>query len=189
MSIPFSDDVDTTLTLDSCRYLLAGCELLSASEKLKDKMASRARLRSEALWVCSRCGRQFAKAKQAHSCRVYTIDDHFHGKDPKLRSLLDALLHALERRGPLRVDAVESTINLVSNYHFGGIAVRRGYLRVGFILDRELRSKRIARSERVGAHRVSHHVYVRSLRDLDAQLLDWLAAAQAMQARRVTPAD
>ena len=136
-------------------------------------------------WTCPLCGRRFAKPRQAHSCRVRRIDDHFRGKNPDLRRLFDALRRALERTGPLRVDAVESTINLVSKHHFGGIAVRRDYLRVGFIADHEIRNGRILRADRVGAHRVSHHVLVRSMGDLDAQLLGWLAEAQAMQARSV----
>jgi len=55
-------------------------------------------------------------------------------------------------------------------------------LRVGFILDREIRDARISRTERVGPGRISHHVVVRSVGDLDAQLLGWLAEEQAMQA-------
>lgn len=141
--------------------------------------------RGKPLWTCPLCGRRFAKPKQAHSGRVRTIDDQFRGKDPKLRSLFDALRRSLERSGPLRVDAVESTINLVSKHHFGGIAVRRKYLRVGFIADHEIHDERISRAERVGLHRVSHHVTVRSLDDVDAQLLGWLADAQAMQAGEV----
>ena len=149
-------------------------------------MARRSGSEAKQLWGCPVCGRRFAKANQAHSCKSRGIDDHFRGKDPKLRSLFDALRRALERSGPLRVDAVESTINLVSKHHFGGIAVRREYLRVGFILDHEIRDRRICRAERVGPHRVSHHVLVSSLSDLDAQLLGWLSEAQAMQARQGT---
>ena len=146
-------------------------------------MSNRAGPTAKRLWTCSLCGRRFAKSKQAHSCRVHSIDDHFRGKDPTLRTLFDALRRALGRSGPLRVDAVESTINLVSKHHFAGIAVRREYLRVGFILDREIHDERILRAERVGPRRISHHVLIRSLSDLDAQLLGWLAEAQAMQAR------
>ena len=57
--------------------------------------------------------------------------------------------------------------------------------RVGLIADHEIRDQRISRAERVGPHRVSHHVLVRSLDDVDAQLLAWLADAQAMQAGEV----
>lgn len=100
-----------------------------------------------------------------------------------MRRVFDALVRRLERSGPLRIDAVESTVNLVSHHHFAGICVRSEYLRVGFILDHEIVDKRIARRQRIGPRRVGHHVQVRSLEDVDAQLLGWLAEAQAMQAR------
>jgi hypothetical protein len=110
------------------------------------------------------------------------VDDHFHGRSPELRGLFDALRAKLERSGPLRVDAVKSTINLISTHHFGGIAVRRDHLRVGFILDHAIDAGRIARVERVGPRRFSHHIVLRSPADLDAEVLAWLAESQALQA-------
>jgi hypothetical protein len=139
--------------------------------------------------MCPQCGRRFARPKQAHSCQVRKIDDHFRGKGPELRNVFDALCTALKRTGPLRVDAVESTINLVSTHHFGGVAVRRHHLRLGFLADRTIRDARIVRAERVGPHRISHHVALRSIDELDAQLLGWLAAAQALQSRSNRPAN
>ena len=159
--------------------------LLVSRTPTKEQMAKRASPRANPLWTCLACRRRFAKRNQAHSCRVRGIADHFRGKEPRLRLLFDALRRALERSGPLRVDAVESTINLVSKHHFGGVRVRRGHLRVGFILDHEIHDKRISRAERVGPRRVSHHVLVRFPSDLDDQLLGWLADAQAMQGRSV----
>ncbi len=135
------------------------------------------------LWSCPRCRRQFAKAHQWHSCSVRSVDDHFRGKDKNLRSIFDALQRGVERSGALRVDAVQSSINLVSTHHFGGIAVRSDYLRVGFILARAIDHERIERTEHIGPRRVAHHVHLRSLGDVDEQLLSWLAEAQAMQAR------
>jgi hypothetical protein len=113
---------------------------------------------------------------------VRRIDDHFRGRAPGLRAILDLLLRALERTGPLRVDAVASSINLVSRHHFAGVAVRRDHLRIGFLLNRQVSDCRIARVERVGVRRFSHHVRVCSRDEVDAQLLEWLAEAQAMQA-------
>jgi hypothetical protein len=79
------------------------------------------------------------------------------------------------------VDAVPSSINLVSRHHFGAVAVRRDHLRVGFIAGHEVRSRRVSGVERVGPHRVGHHVSVHSMKDLDMELLGWLSEAQAMQ--------
>ena len=139
--------------------------------------------KTRTLWPCRVCGREFAKQNQWHSCRVFSIADHFRGRDPQLRVLFDSLCRALLRTGPLRVDAVQSSINLVSRHHFAGVAVRRDHLRVGFLADHEIRSDRIARVESVGPHRVSHHVSVHTIKDLDGELLGWLSEAQAMQAR------
>lgn len=145
-------------------------------------MVERANPAANPLWTCPQCGRRFARRKQAHSCKTQGVDDHFRGKDPKLRSLFDAIRRALERTGPLRIDAVQSTINLVSRRHFGGIAVRRDHLRVGFLADHEIADERIVRAERLGPHKVSHHVVVRSMNDVDSKLLGWLADAQELQA-------
>ena len=139
--------------------------------------------KTRTLWTCRVCGRAFAKQNQWHSCRTVGIADHFRGKEPQLRVLFESLCRALSRTGRLRVDAVQSSINLVSGHHFGAVAVRRDHLRVGFIADHEIRSHRISGVERVGPHRVGHHVSVHSMRDLDAELLGWLSEAQAMQAR------
>jgi hypothetical protein len=115
------------------------------------------------------------------------VEAHFEGKDPALRSRFDALRRALERRGPLRVDAVESTINLAAVSHFGGVAVRKDHLRVGFLLDEELRADRIARAQRIGAHRVLHHVLIRTTDDIDDELLGWLEAARTLACGKSKP--
>ena len=146
-------------------------------------MARRSGSNNTVLWACPACRRRFAKINQAHSCRTHSITDHFRGKDPRLRAIFESLIGRLKTTGPLRMDAVEPTINLISKYHFSGIAIRRDYIRVGFIADREIRDRRIVRTQRVGDHRVSHWVIVRSLHDVDAKLLGWLAQAQALQAR------
>ena len=135
------------------------------------------------LWTCPVCGRSFAKTHQWHSCRTQSVADHFRGKPPRLRAIFETLVGALKASGPLRVDAVPSSINLISRYHFGGIAIRRDYVRVGFIADHEIEDRRIRRRQRVGDRRVSHSVVVRTRADIDAKLLGWLAEAQALQAR------
>jgi hypothetical protein len=109
-----------------------------------------------------------------------SIDDHFYGKNPRLRLLFQTLLKHLKRSGPLRIDAVKSTINLISLHHFGAVSVRHDFLRVGFILDRRIQDARVSHTEQVGT-RFGHHVLVRSLNDIDARLRAWLAEAQSLQ--------
>ena len=132
-------------------------------------------------WTCSTCLRRFARAKQWHSCKSQTVDFHFVDKDPNLRGLFDFLIRKLAKTGPLRIDAVKTSINLINRHHFGGIRVRRGYLRLGFLARRRIHSARIIHHQIVGPNRVGHSVVVAGKKDIDAQLLRWLSDAQHLQ--------
>ena len=87
----------------------------------------------------------------------------------------------MARFGPVRVDAVQRSINLISRHHFGGVEVRKDYLRVGFLADKPIGSKRIVRRQRLGPRRVGHTVVLTAPQDIDDQLLGWLQKAYALQ--------
>jgi len=131
-------------------------------------------------WTCPQCGRAFARNKQSHSCDARSVASHFEGKDPKLAALFNDLVQKL---GETRVDAAKTSIHLVSTHAFGGVTVRRDHLRVEFLSRRVLESARIVKTEPLG-RRYAYHVIVRELSDIDKELIDWLAEAQAMQASR-----
>lgn len=139
--------------------------------------------RRSKLWKCPNCGRSFAKRHRWHSCLAKSIDDHFRGKDPQLRRTCDFLVKRLRELGPLRMDAVKSSINLASKYHFGGLSVRKDYLRLGFLSDEVIGDARILRAERLGRKRVGHVVMLRSPEDVDDRLMGWLKKAYALQSR------
>ena len=132
-------------------------------------------------WICPTCRRQFARAKQSHSCKSQRIDLHFVDKDPALRQLFDFLIRRLKKTGPLRIDAVKTSINLISRHHFGGITVRRKYLRLGFLAPKSIDSARIVQRQTLGPNRVGHSVVISGKKDIDAELLRWLAGAQRLQ--------
>jgi hypothetical protein len=132
-------------------------------------------------WICPTCRRRFARPRQWHSCKPQSINFHFVDKDPGLRQLFDVLIRRLRKTGPLRIDAVKTSINLISRHHFGGITVRRGYLRVGFLARKRIDSSRIVHSQILGPNRVGHSVMIGGKRDIDAELLAWLADAQRLQ--------
>ena len=132
-------------------------------------------------WICPTCHRRFARAKQWHSCKPQPVDFHFVDRDPALRRLFDFLIRKLEKTGPLRIDAVKSSINLISRHHFGGITVRRGYLRLGFLARKRIHSGRILHHESLGPNRVGHAMVISGKKDIDAELLRWLSEAQHLQ--------
>ena len=135
------------------------------------------------LWQCPKCRRRFAKRSQWHSCSSRSVDVHFQDKDPRLRRLFEELIRSLARTGPLRFDAVKTSINLISTHHFGGVRVREDHLRLGFLATAPIKDARILRSLRIGPRRVHHAIILCSRADLDAKVLAWLRAAQALQAK------
>ena len=131
---------------------------------------------SRGLWQCPTCKRRFAKQNQWHSCKPVSIDAHFKAKPAEVRSLFDALYAKLRSIAPLRMDAVKSSINLVSKHHFGGIRVQKDGLRLGFILGRPVEHHRI-RTQQITPTIWAHHVKITRQEDLDTELLAWLKEA------------
>ena len=125
------------------------------------------------LWRCPLCGRLFEKPNQSHSHYTTSITSHFEGK-PVAKELFDILLSKLETFGPLRVDAVKTSINLIAKHHFGAVHPGKKGLRLGFVLSRKVEDVRITHHEWVGGNRWGHRVSLTSLKDIDDQLLGWL---------------
>ncbi len=139
--------------------------------------------KSAARWKCSRCKRTFAKKNQWHSCQARTVNQHFQDKPANVRKTYDRLIARLRRIGPLRIDAVKTSINLAGEFHFGGVRIRKEYLRVGFLSDRMIEDSRIVHTERLGPAKFGHSVILRDPADVDGQLIAWLKRAYDQQSR------
>ena len=111
------------------------------------------------------------------------VGEHFRGTSPRLRETYEALMARVRQFGPVRTDAVKTSINLVSKYHFAAIRVRRDHLRIGFLSDAAIEDERIVRTERVGPSRIGYAVRLHTLTDVDDQLLAWLKRSYALQSR------
>lgn len=130
------------------------------------------------VWVCPTCGRSFRRSGQVHSCRVVTLDEHFRGK-PTLRVLFDRLVAAVnDAAGPCEVVPLPCCIHLSQGHDFLAVLPRRDRLEVRFTLSEQLHHPRVTRSARTGATGVKHSVDVRSVDDMDEELLDWIRQAR-----------
>lgn len=137
----------------------------------------------KALWRCPVCGRRFAKRKQAHSCRPVSLDSHFEGKATPLKDLFEHLCKQLRRFGPLRIDAVKTSINLIPKHHMGGVRVLRDRLHVGFVLGRRVQNPRILLKLQVSQSAYLYAVDIAKRDDLDPALLSLLKEAYRRAAR------
>jgi len=133
------------------------------------------------LWRCPVCGWSFSKPNQWHSHGQATIASHFEGK-PEARAIFEALKTKLEKFGPLRTDAVKSSINLIAKYHYGAVHPLKDGLRVGFLLHRKIENDRIIHHEWVGGDRWGHHVKLSAVGDIDAEFLGWMKEAYGLAA-------
>ena len=113
--------------------------------------------------------------------RIKGLDEHFRGRDPELRGIFDELVERLRELGPVKVDPVKTSINLVAPHHFGDVTVRGNFLRVGFLSTRRIADGRIVHIERLGPAKFEHSVVIESLADLDDVVMGWLAAAYRLQ--------
>jgi len=135
------------------------------------------------LWTCPACSRRFAKKKQWHSCDRRSVENHLRLAHPHVVQAYDALVSRLRKLGRVRIDAVKSSINFASKYHFAGVAIKKDRLRVGFLAEKIIDDERIARVEKLGSKRVALTLVVRSPNDLDDEVMGWLAAAYELQSR------
>jgi hypothetical protein len=134
------------------------------------------------LWHCPQCGRSFEKPNQWHSHYSTSVESHLEGK-PEAKALFDMLFSKLETFGPVRADAVKTSINLISKHHFGAVYPGKKGLRLGFVLHRKVEDDRITRHEWVGGDKWGHQVRLSNPNDIDDQLLGWLREAYEEAAR------
>jgi len=70
-------------------------------------------------WTCPDCGRRFARARQSHDCApAMTLDEYFATGPPHERPVFDAVMHHLERVGPVYVEPVSVGIFLTNPRKF-----------------------------------------------------------------------
>ena len=122
-------------------------------------------------------GRRFRTKNQSHSHYAASIDDHFSGQKADLREIFDRILAELQNFGPIRAEAVKTSINLIRDRHIGGIRVGKTYLDLGFLLGREVHSTRIRHTERLGPNRMAFTVRLTAVEDVDPELVGWLREA------------
>jgi hypothetical protein len=110
------------------------------------------------LWVCPKCGRQFASVHPQHSCGNYKLDDHFANKSPVVRELFDLLLKTINRFGPVTAHALKSRIVLQAETQFAAVTTRKHSLECYFWLKRKATHPLIHRIE-MGIFRDYGHVF------------------------------
>ena len=114
----------------------------------------------------------------------FQVKTHFEKSEPAVRDTYDAIVKAARALGPVHEDPKKTSIHLVRETAFAGIAVRRESLILTLKADREIDSERVHKAEAVSANRWHVEIRVASPSEVDRELKGWLAAAYELGQRR-----
>ncbi|MDX6500733.1 MAG: hypothetical protein QOG23_3993 [Blastocatellia bacterium] len=112
----------------------------------------------------------------------FTLNSHFQSKDVTVRQIYYALLKSAKKFGPVREEPKKTSIHLMNQTAFAGVATRKSALVLTIKSDRKLSSPRIHKSEQTSANRFHHEVKLTSPAEVDAELVQWLKDAYALSA-------
>ncbi len=128
-------------------------------------------------WTCPKCKRQFARAKQAHSCQVVSLDGHLARASPATRKIFEAILRFLGGLGPLQVAPTKTSINLLSGTSLGSISIQHEQLTISFVLTKKASDPRLSGVLQLSPNSVVHRIRIASLAEFDTDVKDWLRQA------------
>lgn len=135
------------------------------------------------LWTCPKCGRQFEREGQLHSCRFYALEQHFVRKETG-RLLYEAFKKAVEKQvGPFKVESLECCIHFFSTFTFAAVKIFKDKIRVDFSLSNELKSERIQHAIQMSSHRYLYYIDIKTANEMDAELMQWVQEAYDLYKR------
>ena len=111
---------------------------------------------------------------------AFSVKSHFEDKDPAVRHTYDRLLKAVGKFGPVIEEPKKTSIHLLNQTAFAGVATRKSAIVLTIKSDRKLLAPRIHKSEQTSANRFHHEVKLTSPADVDLELVRWLKDAYAL---------
>lgn len=129
------------------------------------------------LWKCPKCGRQFERQGQSHSCKSYPVELHFKGK-PGGKLLYEKFKRAVRSQlGSFKTESLECCIHFVSTFTFAAVKILKDKIQVDFALSRKLKSKRFDRFLQISANRYLYYFDICTEDEIDDELLEWIKEA------------
>jgi hypothetical protein len=107
---------------------------------------------------------------------------------PSVRAAYAAILKASRALGPVREDPKKTSIHLVRETAFAGVALRRESLILTLKSKDAIDSERVHQGQQLSASRWHNEIRIESAREVDRELKEWIAASYALSAARGTAA-
>ena len=119
-------------------------------------------------------------APRANAKARPTVTAHFATRSPKVLALYRRVLAAAGKWGPVVERPYAGGIHLVHETVFAGVAARKDGLLLSFKSTIDVDSPRIVKHQRASARRWHLTVKLATAKDLDRELLGWLATSWGM---------
>jgi hypothetical protein len=113
-----------------------------------------------------------------------TVKAHFAKSDPDVLATYERLVGAARAFGRIVEDPKKTSIHLVRDTAFAGIATRRSSLILTLKSAKDIRSPRIQKREQASANRWHVEIRLEKPADVDRQLTSWLGAAYELAGNR-----
>lgn len=132
------------------------------------------------MWKCLKCGREFFKTNQMHSCQKYPIKKHFFKKEES-EKLYEELLKILKKNiGEYKVESLPCCIHIVdkkTNYTYLCIYALKTGIRLHLALEKAPKSNRLEQSINIGKNKYKYSIIIKNKNELDKELIMWLKQA------------
>jgi hypothetical protein len=132
------------------------------------------------MWACPKCNRKFRNNNQQHSCVSIDAAVLFINKDLFIEEAYKTLLAKMKVIGPFDISPTRSTIFLKHNSTFAAIKPKKDSLVLEFFFNKEIKNPLIQKSFKLSANRTVHIVEIRSKKDINKKILDWIKKSYAL---------
>jgi hypothetical protein len=105
------------------------------------------------------------------------ISAHFKKSLPVVRAAYEAILDVARTLGPVREDPKKTTIHLVRETAFAGVAARRDALILTLKSTRPINNPRVHRAHQTSTNRWHMEIRVNGAGEVDNELKAWIADA------------
>lgn len=109
-----------------------------------------------------------------------SVSVHFAKSDPEVYETYRRVLEVARATGPVVEEPKKTSIHLVAQTAFAGVATRRSSLILTLKSARDIRSPRVEKREQVSAHRWHVEIRLAKPSDVDRQLATWLSSAYVL---------
>ncbi len=129
------------------------------------------------MWTCPKCGREFTRRGQAHSCGPFHVQDYLRGKPASGVALYRLFETFALGVGEVVLAPAKTRVGFQHGRIFAAVnAIREGGIDVHIVTASPIRSPRIHRLESLGPADHDNYISIQSASQLDEELAGWLRA-------------